>query len=62
MGSPSMLPRMTEVSRNCVVTQKIAAVLGEKLTQAERRDFFTWLNIVREENSVQIQRERRRYG
>ena len=42
------LYEVCEVSNNSIVTNKVLLALNEKLTDEEKRDFRTWLSIVRQ--------------
>lgn len=52
---------MVRTSRFCGLTVKLHKVLDEKLTEAEKRDFAQWLQIVEQERQLEVNKVKRSF-
>jgi len=54
-----ILPKMTSVTRNCPLTNKLAIAISEKLDPEEFRMFQEWLKLVEVENQSKVNNVKR---
>jgi hypothetical protein len=60
-NSRTILPEMISVSRDCVFTQQLHQIFTEKLSDTDFEILHRWLQIVKEETSLEVNREKRNF-
>lgn len=61
MTNKRILPELISVSRNCGFTLQLEKILSEKLSDSDLEVLHRWLQIVKEERDLEINREKRKY-
>jgi hypothetical protein len=61
MANRNMLPELISVSRNCGFTNELNKILKEKLSDYDFEVLHRWLQIVAEEKTLEVNREKRKF-
>ena len=61
MTKREILPKMIIVSRNCGFTLQLHKIFEEKLSNEDFQFLNRWLQIVKEETTIKINNEKRKF-